>query len=96
VREAHDPAVFWDRLLPPDSALADRPKVTLEAGAALALIHGQAVPVPAADAGARGFVRVYATDGDFLGVGRVVEGGERVKPERILHGDRPRSRVLPA
>lgn len=96
VREARDPAVFWERLLPPDSALTDRPKVTLEAGAAEALLHGQAVPVPAADAGARGVARVYAADGDFLGVGRVVEGGERVKPERILHGDRPRSRVLPA
>ena len=96
VREACDPAVFWERLLPPDSALAGRPKVTLEAGAADALLHGQAVPVPAADADARGVVRVYDADGDFLGVGRVVEGGERVKPERILHGDRPRSRVLPA
>ena len=96
VRETRDPAVFWDRLLPPDSALAGRPKITLEAGAAEALLHGQAVPVPAADAGARGVARVYAADGDFLGVGRVVEGGERVKPERILHGDRPRSRVLPA
>ncbi len=96
VGEARDPAVFWDRLLPPDSVLAGRPKVTLDAGATEALLHGQAVPVPAADAGARGVVRVYATDGDFLGVGRVMEGGERVKPERILHGDRPRSRVLPA
>ena len=96
VREARDPAVFWDRLLPPDSVLSGRPKVTLDAGAADALLHGQAVPVPAADAGARGVVRVYAIDGDLLGVGRVVEGGERVKPERILHGDRPRSRVLPA
>ncbi len=96
VGEARDPAVFWDRLLPPDSVLAGRPKVTLDAGGTEALLHGQAVPVPAADAGARGVVRVYATDGDFLGVGRVMEGGERVKPERILHGDRPRSRVLPA
>ncbi len=96
VREARDPGVFWDRLLPPDSVLAGRSKVTLDAGAAEALLHGQAVRVPAAAAGARGVVRVYATDGDFLGVGRVVEDGERVKPERILHGDRPRSRVLPA
>lgn len=96
VGEARDPAVFWDRLLPPDSVLAGRPKVTLDAGGTEALLHGQAVPVPAADAGARGVVRVYATDGDFLGVGRVMEGGERVKPERILHGDRPRSRALPA
>jgi tRNA pseudouridine55 synthase len=96
VGEAPDPAVFWDRLLPPDSVLAGRPKVTLDAGTAEALLHGQAVPVPAADAGARGVVRVYTTDEAFLGVGRVVEGGERVKPERILHGDRPRSRVLPA
>ena len=95
VREAHEgAALLWERLLPSDSALASRPKVTLEAGAAEALLHGQAVPVPAA--GAHGVVRVYDADGEFLGVGRVMEGGARVKPERILHGDRPRPRVLPA
>ncbi|MBI2543835.1 MAG: tRNA pseudouridine(55) synthase TruB, partial [Candidatus Rokubacteria bacterium] len=96
VREAHEGALLWDRLLPSDSALASRPTVTLEAGAAEALLHGQAVPVPAAGAGAHGMVRLYAATGEFLGVGRVMEGGARVKPERILHGDRPRPRVLPA
>lgn len=96
VREAHEGALLWERLLPSDSALASRPTVTLEAGAAEALLHGQAVPVPAAGAGAHGMVRLYAATGEFLGVGRVTEGGARVKPERILHGDRPRPRVLPA
>ncbi len=96
VLEIRDPAVFWDRLLPPDSALGQRPKVTLDAAAVEALLHGRAVPLPAADAEARGVVRLYADGGQFLGVGRVVEGGALVKPERILHGDRPRSRVLPA
>lgn len=96
VREAHEGALLWERLLPSDSALASRPTVTLEAGAAEALLHGQAVPVPATGAGAHGMVRLYAATGEFLGVGRVTEGGARVKPERILHGDRPRPRVLPA
>lgn len=96
VREAHEGALLWERLLPSDSALASRPTVTLEAGAAEALLHGQAVPVPAAGVGAHGMVRLYAATGEFLGVGRVMEGGARVKPERILHGDRPRPRVLPA
>ena len=96
VLEARDGAAFWERLLPPDSALASRPKVTVEARAADAVLHGQTISLPAGDATARGVVRLYAGTGEFLGVGRVVEGGARVKPERILHGDRPRSRVLPA
>ncbi len=96
LREARDGAFVWDHLLPPDTALNQRPKVTLETSAADALLDGRAVPVPTPDAGARGIVRVYGVAGEFLGVGRVVEGGALVKPERILHGDRPRSRVLPA
>lgn len=96
VKEARDPGLFWERLLPPDAALPQRPAVTLDAEATEALLHGRSVPLPAAEAGARGVVRLYAADGGFLGVGRVSEGGARVKPERILHGDHPRSRVLPA
>ena len=96
VRDASDPAYFWDRLLPPDSALGHLPSVRLAPTDGEAALHGRVVPVPAADARARGIVRLYVDDGEFLGVGRVLEGGTHVKPERILHGDRPRSRVLPA
>lgn len=96
VRDARDPAYFWDRLLPPDSALGHLPSVRLAPTDGEAALHGRVVPVPAADARARGIVRLYVDDGEFLGVGRVLEGGSHVKPERILHGDRPRSRVLPA
>ncbi len=96
VLEARDPALLSERLLPPDSALSDRPRVTLDETGAEALLHGRAVPMPAVHAEARGVVRLYAASGDFLGVGRLVQGGALVKPERILHGDRPRPRVLPA
>lgn len=96
VRDARDPAYFWDRLLPPDSALGHLPSVRLAPTDGEAALHGRVVPVPAADAEGRGIVRLYVDDGEFLGVGRVLEGGTHVKPERILHGDRPRSRVLPA
>lgn len=94
--EARDGALGWEHLLPPESALGHRPSVTLEPAESEALLHGRAVPLPAAAADARGVVRLYAGEGEFLGVGRVMEGGGLVKAERILHGDRPRPRVLPA
>lgn len=96
VREARDGALFWDRLLPSDSALGHLPAVGLAPADGEALLHGRTVPLPAASSGARGLVRLYAADGEFLGVGQVVTGGVQVKPERILHGDRPRPRFLPA
>ena len=85
VREARDPALLWDRLLPPDSALAHLPSVRLAPADAEALLHGRTVPLPAAGSGARGLVRLYAADGEFLGVGQAVKDGVQVKPERILH-----------
>lgn len=95
VRDERDPARLWSALLPPDSALSHRPAVSLEPEAAEALLHGRAVPLPPASL-AHGLVRLYGGEGEFLGVGRVVEGGALVRPERNLHGDRPRPRVLPA
>lgn len=94
LREARDGAFLWERLLPSDSALDHLAPVLLAPAEAEALLHGRAVPLPAG-AQARGLVRLYA-EGEFLGVGRVVEAGRLVKPERILHGDHPRPRVLPA
>ena len=43
----------------------------------------------------RATVRLYEGTGRFLGVGRFSDGGV-LKPERILHGDRPRRPRLPA
>ena len=95
IRDERDPAPLWAHLLPADTALGHRPAVTLEPAAVEALLHGRAVHLPAAS-DARGLVRLYAEEGAFVGVGRVVEGGALVRPERIFHGDRPRPRVLPA
>jgi tRNA pseudouridine55 synthase len=85
---------LWSRLRPPDSALAGWPVVRLEARAAAAFLHGQAVTAVPHPAGGARFVATYATTGGFLGVGEFLGG--RVKPVRILHADRPGSRVLPA
>jgi hypothetical protein len=71
--------------------LAALAPVRLDAGAARAFAHGQAVP---AGAGAAGLLRVYGPDGGLLGVGQ--GRGDRVKPERLLHADPARPSVLPA
>jgi hypothetical protein len=81
---------LWARLLPPDSALGTLAALRLDAAGARAFVHGQAVAV---EARAAGLLRVYGPDG-LLGVGQGL--GERVKPERLLHADPPRSSVLPA
>jgi tRNA pseudouridine55 synthase len=91
LREARSGERLWARLLPPDTALAALAPVRLDAGAARAFAHGQAVP---AGAGVDGLLRVYGPDGGLLGVGRGL--GDRVKPERLLHADPARSSVLPA
>jgi tRNA pseudouridine55 synthase len=91
VRLARSGERLWARLQPPDSALTALPAVRLDAGGARAFAHGQAVAV-----GERGdgLVRVYGPDGALLGVGQRL--GDKVKPERLLHADPPRSSVLPA
>jgi tRNA pseudouridine55 synthase len=90
VRDARSGERLWARLLPPDTALGTLPAVRLDASGARAFAHGQAVPV---EARAAGLLRVYGPDG-LLGVGQGL--GDRVKPERLLHADPPRSSVLPA
>ena len=54
-------------------------------------VNGQTVPAPGVPDGR---ARVYGPDGALLGVG--LAGRASVKPERLLHADPPRSRVLPA
>jgi tRNA pseudouridine55 synthase len=86
--------MLWDRLLPPEAALAGWPVVRLEARSAAAFLHGQSVTATPYPPGSARFVAVHATPGEFLGVGEFLGG--RVKPARILHADRPGPRVLPA
>ena len=90
VREARNGDTLWPRLLPPDSALESLPEARLSAETARAFLNGQSVTEP----GEPGLVRVYGGDGAFLGIG--ARHGALIKPERLLHADPPRPRVLPA
>lgn len=87
---------LWVRVEPPEAALRDWPAVTLDEPAAAAFTHGQTVGVaPVAAAGER-HVRVHDRGGTLLGVGALAAAGHQVRPVRILHADRPGTRVLPA
>jgi tRNA pseudouridine55 synthase len=90
VREARAGSTLWSRLLPPDSALGVMPEARLSSVAVRAFVNGQSVT----HEGASGPVRVYGPDGAFLGIG--ARRGDLVKPERLLHADSSRTRVLPA
>jgi tRNA pseudouridine55 synthase len=90
VREARGAGALWPSLLPPESALEGMPEARLSAASARAFVHGQSVTL----AGAPGLVRVFDPDGAFLGIG--ARRGDLVKPERLLHADSARPRVLPA
>jgi tRNA pseudouridine55 synthase len=90
VRGTADASALWERVLPPASALAGHPSVTLDAPGERAFAHGQAVRADVPD----GLVRVHGRSGDLVGVGRARDGV--VKPERLLHADPPRPRILPA
>jgi tRNA pseudouridine55 synthase len=69
------------RLLPMDSAAAHWPAVRLGADSAYYLQNGQAVLVPRAPTA--GWVRLYAEDASFLGMGCIIEDG-RVAPKRLV------------
>jgi tRNA pseudouridine55 synthase len=88
-------AALWARVLPADAALAGWPAVRLDARALSQFEHGQPVAIAPAGAAAGRFVRVHAADGRLLGVGEVMDG-QRTRPVRMLHADRPGTRVLPA
>lgn len=90
VREARDGRSLWPRLLSPDSALEVMQEMRLSPEGARAFVNGQSVTGD----GAPGLVRVYGQDGTFLGIG--ARRGASVKPERLLHADPARPRVLPA
>lgn len=67
-------------ILPPDSALIDRPAVTLDADSAFHIRHGHPVFVPKAPEGP---FRLYGPDDLFLGMGEVLDDG-RVAPRRLF------------
>jgi tRNA pseudouridine55 synthase len=87
---------LWARVRPPEAALADWPAVTLAGSAAAAFTHGQAVDVVPRAAESERYVRVHDDAGALIGVGVLAAAGRQVQPVRILHADRPGTRVLPA
>jgi tRNA pseudouridine55 synthase len=68
-------------LLPLESALSEWPEVKLTADAAFYLKQGQPVLVP--NAPTSGWVRLYANQNEFVGVGEILDDG-RVAPKRLL------------
>jgi tRNA pseudouridine55 synthase len=90
-----DRLTLLGRLLPVDAPVAGWPVVDLAPRDAMAFAHGQAVPIRSGvSQGA--FVRVRDREDRFLGVGVAVAAGTQVRPERVVHADRPGTRVLPA
>jgi len=79
--EALDEAGRDRHLLAPDRALPDLPEVRLSRLAIPYLLQGQ--PVSARLGTVSGWVRLYADDGRFLGVGEVLDDG-RVAPKRLM------------
>ena len=90
------PDAVWSRLLPPETALSGWSAVHLDARAAVAFLHGQPGDIVAPPRVPATRVRVHDEFGTMLGVGELLTGGRAVKPSRILHADRPGTRVLPA
>jgi len=68
-------------LLPLESALGEWPEVNLTPDAAFYLRQGQPILVP--NAPTSGWVRLYANQHDFLGVGQILDDG-RVAPKRLM------------
>jgi tRNA pseudouridine55 synthase len=87
---------LWSRVRPVEAALAGWPVVRLDGPGAATFGHGQAADVIPAAAATEGFVRVHDLAGPMIGVGELTAGGSKVRPVRILHADRPRTRILPA
>jgi tRNA pseudouridine55 synthase len=70
-------------LQPVESGLAHWPGVRLSGDAAFYLRQGQPVQVPQAPA--RGWVRLYEGDRQFMGMGEILDDG-RVAPRRLMAG----------
>jgi tRNA pseudouridine55 synthase len=91
--EGHD---LWSKVRPAESALAGWRVVRLDETGAAIFGHGQPADVIPAAAATEGYVRVHDIAGPMIGVGELMAGGSKVRPIRILHADRPRTRSLPA
>ena len=76
------PEVLKNMILPIETALSDWPDVNLNADTAYYLQQGQAVQVPQAPT--QGWVRIYAGEHDFLGIGHITDDG-RVAPKRLVN-----------
>jgi len=81
LRELLDPAERATLLLPGDRAVERLPPVNLSANAAYYLCQGQVVS--ATHGKPPGLVRLYESDGRFLGLGEILEDG-RVAPRRLI------------
>jgi tRNA pseudouridine55 synthase len=88
-------AALTARVRPPEAALAGWPALRLDARAEARFTHGQAVEAAPAGAAPGTLVRVHGVDERLLGVGEVAAGA-RTRPVRVLHADRPGTRLLPA
>jgi tRNA pseudouridine55 synthase len=86
-----DVATLRARILPADRAVAHLPAVRLDEAAARRVQQGQALPAAPELAMAEGPCRLYAGD-VFLGIGEV--GPRGLRPARLLHADRPRTRPV--
>jgi tRNA pseudouridine55 synthase len=93
--QADSPAALLARVRSADSALTGWPAIRLDARAAARFEHGQSVETAPPRTSRGSLVRVHTADGRLLGVGEVVEGG-RTRPVRMLHADRPGTRLRPA
>jgi tRNA pseudouridine55 synthase len=92
---AEPAAALWARVRPAESALIDWPSLRLDIRAVHRFEHGQSIEIAPAGTASGTFVRVHAADGRLLGVGEVIDGN-RTRPVRVLHADRPGTRVRPA
>jgi tRNA pseudouridine55 synthase len=90
------PEALWSRVEPPETAISRWPVVRLAAESTHAFVHGQPVPTSRPGSDHAGLVRVHGADGTLLGVGELAAGAGIVRPVRVLHVDRPGTRVLPA
>ncbi|HEX5815860.1 MAG TPA: tRNA pseudouridine(55) synthase TruB [Methylomirabilota bacterium] len=89
------PEALRARVLPPDSALAGWRAVHLDGEGVRRFRHGQPAELAPPLSGAR-LVRVYDAAGALVGVGEVAADGRSVRPQRILHADRPGTSARPA
>ena len=82
VKQEKNLSTLDSMLIPTDVSLKHLPGVNLSDDAAYYLCRGQ--PVKAANVPSNGWVRLYANDAGFLGVGKVLDDG-RVAPKRLFN-----------